>query len=748
MSIGTQYFLGEVPLAYTRIKWPMLYRGTAYVPVVFWQPTFMYEKLKDLTKGEDGVTLTVRCQGKAEGAYQESIQGVQVIKVEKIARKGRADGCRVEIADRRWRLQGEIMGQSWSMIYQGRFLDDTAKSRTKPYRLDEALQRHIFNEYPFKGHLRADWKDPIKPRGDFDFLIPNDLLFAGQPMVPTLQKLLEAWGIDLSVDLDGDFYLANRLGGKTSDPGLAEINGKFDQFEWVDTDPEVRGFRQKKDARLPKVFKIPFWERHTLQVPHGEFDSLGRQTTNPMPIDEHGLALIEAYKGLGRFWSYEKLLLVYNKSPALIGDQPRQKFMQPNLKGTPLYVAERGIDQDEREIRFTLAMSIQESVRKYYAIIDREDESQKVAWTEFALGAISGDGVVQPRDAVGDWTELFDKVVKPTLAQAQTDEKYVQIMDGAIPMPIVDVHTKNSTFRGSARLNPADFLGTIKKAGQRFIGLIWPKISITRDQAEAAPFNVGWAAKDIGVIQLELDRRRVKPGSDAIIGIPQSLPEINAPNPAATEKARDNDAVRERRKAVFDAKYRRLGLRVRQLRQDMIYPIDYKFFIYVVATRQVPNNRDKFWVETINGFATGDLEEMWLDADPRMHAYRDFVDYSKTGRPELSTIELLRPNGNDLLGKILNRREVRRRAQARADLMILKLAEPHSWSHKFLNFPLVRQIAKLKGAIDTITLDIAGMVVKGELSTGTRANTAAVVEESTMRSVRQVQEMGGKKLAR
>ena len=422
--------------------------------------------------------------------------------------------------------------------------------------------------------------------------------------------------------------------------------------------------------------------------------------------------------------------------------------MQPNLKGTPLYVLENGIDTTEKEIRFTLAMSIQESVRKYYAIIDREDESQKVAWTDFALGAVSGDGVIQPRDAVGDWTELYDKIVRPTKRQAATDEKYVQFMGGSIPIPIADVHTRNAVFNGPAKINPADFLETFKDVSRRIVGVIYPEIQIKRNQSEAAPFNVRWGAKDIGVIELELDRRRLKPGSDAIIGIPQTLPSINAPNPLAIKQRGDNDDVRTRRQAVFDAKYKKLGLRVRQLRQDLVFSIDYRFFVYIVATRNTPNDRDKFWVETVSGFPAGDLKEMWLDADPRMPAYRSFVDYSKTGRAEIATIELRRPNGIDQFGKILNRREIRRRAQARADLMILKLAEPHSWSHKFLNFPLVRQIAKLKGAIDTITLDIAGMVVKAELTPGTRANTAAVVEESTMRSVRQVQEMGGKKLAR
>lgn len=748
MSIGTQYFLDGIPLAYTRLKWPLLYRGTQYVPVVFWQPTFMYDKLKNLSREEAGVTLTVRCQGKAEGAYQIDIEGVQIIKVEKMTERERPDGCRVEIADRRWRLQGEIMGQSWSLLFQGNYLDDTAKSKTEAYRLDEALKRHVTNRYPFKGHLRDDFAQPIKPQGNFDFVVPNDLLYAGQPMAPTLQKLLEWWGIDLSVDLDGNFYLANRLGSRSSDPGYSEVKARFAEFEWVETKPQIEDFKQKKDARLPKVFKIPFWERHALQVPHGEFPSKDTTTGNPLPLTEHGLALVEAYKALGRFFAYNNLLRVYGKNPNTITDKPRTYFMQPNLKGTKLSVTERGLDADEREIRFTLATAIQESVRKYYAIVDREDESQKVAWTDFALGVCGGDGVIQPRDAVGDWTELYDKVVVPRSALAfDRGEAYSQLDNGKIPIPIVEVHSRFKEFPGQERSELGVFSEFARKLGRK-VGIIRPNLAKTRNQGEAAPFNVTWGAKDIGIIKLDLDKRRVKPGSDALIGAPSTIPELNGPNPNKGLKDDDNDNSKKRRKAVFDAKYKILNLRVRQTRQDLVFPIDYKFFIFITATRNVPNDREKFWVETVPGFPSGDLEEMWLDADPRMPAYRDFVDYSKTGAAEITTIELRRPNGIDQFGKILNRQEIKRRAFARAQLMQLKLAEPASWSHPFLNFPLVRTIGKLKGAIDTIMLDISGKIVKAELSMGTRANTAAVLEESNMRAVRQVTEMGGKKLAR
>lgn len=729
-DVGTEYWLGSVPLAYTRIKWPMAYRGTQHVPCVFYQPTEMFDLIDALPRNEAGVTLKVICQGE-NGPYEQQIKGVQIVSVEKLVERDEADGCRVIIADRRWRLEEEIMQQSWSLLYQGQYLEGTAKSLRKAYRLDVALQEHLIGQYPFAGYMANGWDTAIKPRGDFNYLVPNDLLYAGKPMAPTLQKLLEWWGVDLSVDIDGNFYLATRLSGPTGDDdGLEIVKQYFKEWEWIDTEPEVN--KKRSDGRLPKKIKIPFWERHTLQVPYGNIVDTKKPSTGggggggDVPKPPHDLELVPAYKVGGRFLNYENLQTAYGVS---LTDKPREFFLSPTMIGTKLYHGAVDSTDIEQGKKFTLTQIIAESERVYYGIVHTKNNTQKSAWTDFALGVVSGDGVIQPRDAIGNWTELYEKInPKPGIVTGNVLIENV---------PIARVHTFLDQYDAQGKLKDTFEPFVDKPISLADLGLDRPAWEQKRSLAEAAPFNVTWAAKEVGIIKLSLDKRRAKPGSDAIIGTPESVGFIGT---------RVN--LREKLQKSYKQKYKALNLKMQQHRDDMIFPVDYSMWIYVAATRNFPNNKDKFWVETVDGVQDGDVEEMWLEADMRTFAYRDFVNKTPAVGLQNHTEEKKRPNGNDGYGKVLNRGELKRTAQMRGDLALMALLEPAAWTHEFLNFTVVAKFKKMKGAMDSIVLDINGKVVKAELAMGTRSNDQARRQEAMSRAIRQVQEIAGKKLER
>lgn len=729
MIVPTQYWLGDVALAYTRIKWVLAYRGTQYIPVVFYQPTSMYEELSALPRDVAGVTLKVSYQGK-DGASVTEIKGVQIVKIEKVATSEEPDGCRVTIADRRFRLQAEIMPQNWNMLYQGRYLRGSALGAVDPYDVENALRDLILEEAPFDGHTRGDWDDfahesPFPASGP---TIPDDQAYGGQPLASGLQKVMDWWGFDLLVDTDGEFYFDTRYAKPgAEDEGLNIIKQYYDNFEWIDTAPDVSN--AVKNGLLPKKIKVPFQERHTLQVPYENPVPESFKKTEVLGQPRRGLSsfaelkLIPVYQTLGRFFDYENLGIMYGVK---LSQKPRKNFMSSTMEGTELYHGVGTKAGVERQKDFTLSLIIQASERTHYAIVNGgKDPSLAAAWSDFALGAVGPDGTVEPRGAIGDWTEFYDKL--PERDRLFTNR--APAGTHVARLAIVKTHTFKDIFRQTKEVKDRiEAAGYPTTEGR-------PKWSKTRTMAEAAPFNVSWAAKESGVIALSLDKLAAEPGSEAIMGTPVTVKTLL-----------DNSGTL----AGINKLYRAMKADVVNSREALVFNTDYKMWIYVTATRNFPNTEDKYWIETIDGDPDGDLDEMTLDVDPRYFAYRDFVNHTQAPGLAKHLHEEARPNsanGFDGYGKILNRATIEARAKARAELTLAALKEPAAWSHEFLNINVITsEIKKLTGAIDSVLLDINGKVVKGEITMGRRSSDINRREESIMRAIRQTKKLGGKRM--
>lgn len=723
MIEASGYWVNGLPLWKTRLYWPALYRGCQYVECKIWQPADNFRWLKTLPRSEEGVTLLIKSATADGSRRQQLFKGVQVVDVIEHKPKG-IDGCQLILADRRWRLQFYIMGENWSLKYQGNYLAGTAKTKLTPYTLKEAMEI-ITSQAPFAGYMRKGWSSAFnRVPGAY---IPDDLLYSGQNLTKMLEKILDYWGFDLSVDEDGNFYFADRGVSATGDPGIAKIRAAYNALEWVRDYPSLNPARVRGDK--PKKFYIYFFEDHNLAVPYLP-DPDARSTGIGSPGTAHGLVLRAAYKSLQGYYLWADLLEAWGFDFDTIGLEPRRLLHSPHWYGTQLWLDEK-VTQAERERRFAIYMAVQECERAIYAIVHEDLERKAGAWTDMELGVRDASGILFARKAVGDWSELYDEITPPAKAfdvSGGLGRLWVTKAD----IPLVEIHSSSIVVTGKAV--PPVGGSPFEKAGQK------QRLSEHRDLADAAPFTVDWKQQSNGIIELGLDKRRVKPGSDALIGTPQEpvpLLSIDRPNgPGNIGKVKDK---------LYQKYLQNENLRVRQKREDLRWNMNYQFWIFVNARRQIPNSRDKFWREEVSAFGDGTIEYMELEADTRITCQRDWVDYIT---PDIDgTVEKSRPNGPDRLGKCLNRPQLRAEAFRRARLEIIRMTEPNAWSHEFLAYDKIPSLT-LEGSLDSVMIKCDGWLIRGELAVGRRSSDMAQRDEATMRAATQIADMAGKRLRR
>lgn len=748
----TGYWLNGIPLWYCRLHWPSHYRGTQHVPVTFYQPASMYSVLAPLKDvGEGGVTLRFKSNKIGEGARDVMIYGVQVLEVELEESGDTPVGCRVVIADRRWRLGLYIMEQNWSVLYQGRFLEGTAKDKLTPYTLDEAMEI-LSKQPPFKGYMAEGWAAQLKAasRNGAKLYLPDDQLFAGQNLVTTLQKMLEWWSFDLSVNRKGKFYFADRHPGSGDDQGLAKLKAISKALEWVDYAPPIDTNIAK--AGLPKNVKVPFWEDHNLlvpkrgvQIPEGATGSTN-ELTKSGPDVEHGLEAVNVYKALASWYEFRNLVLIYGFTYSVLDEEVRKYLERDRWQGTRFDVT-RANSENQKEKLFSMWHAFTENERVAFALVheDKDAPQKRGAWANFELGVRSSDGVMHARRIIGDWTELPEKIT--------FDWKNIEKIRRGRPTrielsnPLAIPRRSTATFTGKRA--PEAIGGHITVRGESiFVGreLDGPEDE-EYDFGQFAPFEPVWQQDKLGVFKLEIDKRRLHAGSDAQVGIPENVFDVlmvsNIDGSIPGKIGGDDPDTRDdyRRKIVEEA-----NLKAEAQRSFIVWDLDYIFWVFINARRMAPNTKDKFWVEEVQGIPDGDVDELWLEADSRYAAIRDYVDYANAENTE-ATKEKSRPNGNDGYGKILNRDFVQSEAVRRAINAILELIEPRAFSHEFLAYDVPLDV-ELKGALQSFMIKADGKVIVGEVSVGTISSERARRDEATLRAANQKAELDGKQVRR
>lgn len=789
----TGYWLGGVPLWQTRLYWPAFYTGARAIVVPFFQPGSMAEELQPLVARSQqsgttasGVDLVIQ-SARVDGTERlTTYPDVVVVSVEWI--NDGPTGCRVEIADRRWLLQKTIMDENWNLKYQGQYLPGTSHEPFAPATLEQAW-RKLAGQVPFRRSINMDAVKVMSVDGE-SIPIPEDRLTAGMRMDFGVDHLFEHWGLGLYVNSRAEFDIADKARMDT----IPELEAAAETLELVGWQREMLA---RRASAVPKAIEIPFWEDHNLLVPKVPL-SEDRDDVLPAPNFEeneldylrgtrtdHGLTLRPVYKFLDGYYEWLSLLTVWGYDAAAIGHAPLRFYMHQDWHAQdPGSLADalninRADNDLEYERRVSLKAAVDESERRFYAIVHAKGQYGVGAWTNMNLGRRDGWGTLRPFGVIGDWTELYDEVKRaPSFRDSliQYNEVGVQLAiihrstaqftTGRAP-PSISTDTP-SWYRERRRLAP---LPAVQ-------GRIWPRHDVSmetipipdpaldpsvRNFGEAAPFAPQWAAGggDAGVIELQYIPYKANPGSEAVIGFPVR-------NLRAWLRVGGGLGL----PAVYDGIWREffgsLTTKVKLDRQNLEWDPEYQFWICVSARRNYPNDKRKWWIETVTleeagvkPHVTPDSfgDNMMLEADDRLAAIRDLVNYARaplTGTASPQSVEALleslgretnRPNGNDRFGKCINRREVRTEAIRRARLAYLQILEPAAFSHEFLAYDEIDVIPK-HGIVDSVIVKIDGWEVVGELNVGSRVDAHLMRSEAAQRAANQHAELGGKPVRR
>lgn len=767
---------GTIDMWLTSLNWP-IYRGAKHVPVTVYQPGEMYEVLADLKYSELGHSLDVTCNGPGGQPYNIRIHGVFVIDVQKI--HDGEDGVRVVFADRRYLLNHRVMDESWGILFQGKYLAETAQNSVTAWKLADALEKFILPDFPFKDFTRQDWREPFDKTG-LDMRIPNDILSAGKAFAPALDALLDYWGFDLAVDTEGQFYFADRIedarGQRETSAnvggGFAWIRDHTGEMEWILREPDFSGAETRFQAMTPEKFKVKFWEDHTLQVPFGGKVEVVERTISSSTLEgrklatatgQHGLQLRQVYEALGGFYTYKNMLRAYGEDPRKIGDQPRRVFNKPNMADTKLATGKGTTSSAEQEIRFTIQEVIRASERTLYAITHKGGGGFPAAWTSMKLGKLSVSGNIDPQKVVGDWTEIFRKVVGhafpqlPELIPApigailpsgpvrgpiwqavldyfrnvgkRSDEWKEGSRVSTLKIPLAIIYTVSRLFDGADTPTILEEEADLEEVGQ-------PAFAVEkRRMDEASALGVKWKAAPAAIVELTSDQRRVKGRSDTVIGVPLNIPVLIIKNIAAADT----------KASGFKRFVARNQLKGASQIEDMAWDLLYTFWIKLTARRNAPNSDKKFWIEEVSGPDGAGGPEMEMEADPATPARRAEVDYIRQRVSE--TQERNRPNGNDGFGKILNRKEVEEEAERRVRNKIAEMTADAAFSHDFMNIEILAR-RTLMGALDSFMLKLSGSVVFAEMNTGVRGQEETRRSEAERRSLQTEAEVQGKLVRR
>lgn len=731
----TQYFLGEVPLWYTKIDYPVLRRGVQPVEVTFFQPTDAYAELRQLV-GNDPVTLRVVESDRGGGRRETEIKGLIVKDVQFMA-FNRVDGCRVILSDIRELIDlegpwvhdinllenGVLVPGTFSPAAAGE--DATGRAHTLLSFWTEVLQ----SEAPFESNMSGTAFAQL----DADLLIPYDSYRSGGLRSEVLQQLLEYWQYDLALSVDGEFYLASRDG---SDFGAIQQLGEGD-WEWADEEPN---FVYPANPHLrAKKYIVPFYERHTMQAWHHLFyffSETDASAQDPRPA----LFLRQVYPGMNEFWELEELFAVFGLAEPT--DQQLEdattRFTNYLMDGTVLdrtrwmerYEAANGVTQgsrewdDEQDRLLALIDAIKKGARRMFQLVSEPAVAPSIAaelggtWLDVELGRMRPDGTKVAARTFGPAGAVFERI-EPRVLRDFTNEEFV-----AGYMPVARNLRGGVTFRDGkvAKVTWDEVTGEGFDDRGNLIDLPWRLGS-------ANPITPSWQDKEARIIRLGALREHVGEHAVIYMGTMSEIPGSEDYNFTA------GGGTKEQREAIQEAGLDDIAV-PEALRNGIVWEQGYPFYIFVTAKRNFPQSLEKFWTVEVDGFEDAEQDEIVMLPDDHVEMRRNFVDVTGVMGADYEPLE-------DNLGKPMNEVQVDAQAERRVRTIKSIASMPAPTQHTFYN-PQQLRLMRLRGPLDQVVLRIRGVRVECEVSIGARGEEAIRRMEAELQRNRMRTEFYGK----
>ena len=380
--------------------------------------------------------------------------------------------------------------------------------------------------------------------------------------------------------------------------------------------------------------------------------------------DSLNLELEQVYIDNGEIFTLEELLVKFGYADDAMNDlKIARSFMSNSFHGTA--IQEDGTD-DNRRVR----EAIKDGWRTLYRVLFFEQSGALGGWADWAFGKINEDGSVQDAAVDCKWVEFFEVLELPPSGITTVDAN------------LAAQHDSPSPFRPRWEMGP-----------------------------------------EAGVIRLGVDRSKLRNKQN--FAVPGELRKRKngthiIPMVKVTHTLEDGEGT------LFDADYFPYIVEGDDFSKVQFHH-QFEAFVYVTATRRMPNNQDRWHVEETKGYSNGDVADQEIPPAELM-AVRDYVDITDVAR---------QPN-KDRFGPLLNNVEVREDAARRAEIWKIMFglsAEGQGVAESILLFDDV----KIAGAISEVSIvgtvegEMGVQVLRSKVTVGNLMDFAAVQRRANKR---------------
>lgn len=504
--------------------------------------------------------------------------------------------------------------------------------------------------------------------------LPNGVLTGGMKLLRALDRIADYVNADVAVDDTGKLLLRARGTVETAQVNVAAFNW-VEGFEptWDAAAGKVRG--------LPRVIRCLYQQRHAIRATPEDDRATGTS-------DSLLVSLRQVYAHGDSFLTLPELLIAFGFGPTdLTDDQIRMVINTEKFDGTKVEPV-AGYDTDAKGI---IAI-IKRDWRTLRQIVYPDDIGRRGGWSDIQPGyfvqVTDKDGTVRFADQItarcvkGEWTEW--------LAYAEEDSDEQQTLVNAV--------VARSHIKQTADPEPPDAPFTARWESEADLVL-----RITPNQVEASAERL-WLGRMVGQ-----NGRDEQP--ELRISAEAKPPEDDAGVLAGTFTGRHFPTVADVRFAAER---------------------EWTMQVFLVATRRLPNNYDRWTAIDIEAFPDGDVPVLELEVGSDLFAIRD---YRGSARGVLG----------DGFGVYLNMPDLEADAKRRVAVVIDRInakIEGSGTAHGLAGFdvPLGRGVRE-------VTIKVSGCVITSEIEVGNTDSEALRQDRAFKRDAQRVHAEGDKVVA-
>ena len=492
--------------------------------------------------------------------------------------------------------------------------------------------------------------------------VPDGIVLSGMVLPQALDKLLSLMGADLTVGADGLIRYVSR--GDLS----AQVLPGATTYKWMLGGVPTWLSAERAINGLPRKVVVHYRERHALRLEFVNPDS--RSTAAWSILPELRISLYQRYFFRDKYYTLSGLLRALDlPTDAITDEQIARVVFSANFEGTQLE-------------RYAGSLAAQTAIRVI-----------KECWRRCLFMAFDTDV-----GRMGAWSDIIGGKIRTAADKDASGEPAGDIDQHAVEAPWVEF-----------------FAGAIAEYTGEQRSILRAVVATSHEEVPAgntlpnAPF-LATVDEAAGVIRLT-PAPELPEGNEAHLGRFEPDAEIRV---VPTDVVTNDQGQTE--KAEFNYRWpspERLALRK-----------SFQAFVFVVASRRLPNNYDKWTRIEIDGVESGDVAEAHLEVGDELWALRDYVGGDK-------------PVEGDGLGKLLNRATLEADAQRRAASYLRETTAAIEGRALALGTPMFAELFPV-GPIKTVALEVNGLRVRSHIEAGNLGDVQARARTSQAREARNV----------